>query len=341
MAWFLGKPAATSPSARVGVLLVNLGTPSAPTYWPIRRYLWSFLSDRRVVEACPYYWYPLLLGPILTFRPHKTAKLYQSIWSASGSPLLVYSEQLTSGLAQALASDDIRVELAMSYSDPSITTAVAKLLGAGVEKLIVLPLYPQYSGSTSGAVFDQVMRELSRYRVVPSVHFAADYHDDPGFIDALADSVRRSFAQTGPTHLLCSYHGIPLKYVTKGDPYQQQAQRTTQLLCERLGLSEGDYSISFQSRFGPTEWLKPYTDDHLADLLKRGITHVTVLTPAFAVDCLETIEEIGTVSKELYLEAGGESFTLVPALNHSPEQVNWMAAFIRRHAGHWLDRRDG
>jgi len=336
MAWFRDTPSTDDGHpARIGVLLVNLGTPAAPAYWPIRRYLWSFLSDRRVVEACPYYWYPLLLGPILTFRPRKTRKLYQSVWLKEGSPLLVYSERLVHGVAESLRGQGVRVELGMTYGDPSLADAIARLLGAGIERLIVVPMYPQYSGSTTGAVFDRVVAELSRYRVVPELRFVRDYHDDAAFIEALAGSVRASFATTGPTHLLCSYHGIPVKYVTRGDPYQVQAERTTERLRAALGLAAGDCSISFQSRFGPTEWIKPYTDDHLLELVGRGIRRVTVVTPAFAVDCLETIEEIGEVSRDKFLAAGGESFTLVPALNDSPAHVGWLAGFVRRQCTGW------
>ena len=336
MAWFRDTPPIDDGRpASIGVLLVNLGTPAAPAYWPIRRYLWSFLSDRRVVEACPYYWFPLLLGPILTFRPRKTKKLYQSVWLKEGSPLLVYSERLVQGLSDALHHEPVRVELGMTYGEPSIADALERLLGAGVTRLIVLPMYPQYSGSTTGAVFDRVMKELSAYRVLPELRFVRDYHDDAGFIEALASSVRASFGATGPTHLLCSYHGIPVKYVTKGDPYQAQAERTTLRLREALKLAPQDCSISFQSRFGPTEWIKPYTDDHLLELLERGIKRVTVVTPAFAVDCLETIEEIGQVSREKFLAAGGESFSLVPSLNDSAAHVGWLADFVRRQATGW------
>ena len=338
MAWFRGVPASPGgKAARTGVLLVNLGTPTAPTYWPIRRYLWSFLGDRRVVEACPYYWYPLLLGPILTFRPRKTAKLYHEIWTPEGSPLLVYTAGLAEALAARFANDDVRVEFGMSYGEPNLSGAIERLLGAGVQRLVVVPLYPQYSGSTTGAVYDAVSRELSRYRVVPELRFARDYHDDPDYIAALVDSVRTSFATHGESHLVCSYHGIPAKYVVNGDPYRAQAERTTALLVSALGIDPAHSSISFQSRFGPTEWIKPYTDEHLADLVSRGVRRVTVVTPAFAVDCLETLEEIAVGSRDKFLAAGGESFTLVPALNDSAGQVGWLERFVRRQGAGWPD----
>ncbi len=336
MAWFRSPPSPPAgPAATVGVLLVNLGTPDAPSYWPIRRYLWAFLGDRRVVEACPWYWLPLLAGPILTFRPRKTARLYRSIWTEAGSPLLLYTRGLAEGLGRALEATGARVEFGMSYGEPNITAAIERLLGAGVERLVVVPLYPQYSGSTTGAVFDGVTAALSAYRVLPELRFVRDYHDDEAYIAALAESVQAVFTAKGRTHLLCSFHGIPEKYVAKGDPYQAQAVRTTALLGRALDLSADDISLSFQSRFGPTEWLKPYTDDHLLDLVKRGIRRVTVVTPAFAVDCLETLEEIAEESRDKFLAAGGESFVLVPALNDSPLQVRWLEAYVRRQATGW------
>jgi ferrochelatase len=324
MAWFRGVKEATAgiPPAETGVLLVNLGTPSAPTYGPIRRYLAQFLGDRRVVEACPGYWYPILYGPILTFRPLRTAKLYQKIWMPEGSPLLVYSKRLAEGLRTQYAPDRVRVELAMTYGEPSIGAAVTRMQSAHVRRLVVLPLYPQYSGSTSGAVFDAVARALRALRRVPELTFIAEYWDQPAYIDALAASVRASWAADGErSHLVCSYHGIPTKYVEQGDPYRSQVEGTTRLLAEALGLRPGEWSQTYQSRFGPATWLQPYTDDLLGELARNGTKAVTVVTPSFPVDCLETLEEIGVESRRKYLEAGGERFTLVPALNESDDHV--------------------
>jgi ferrochelatase len=328
MAWFL-SPSTSGPAAETGVLLVNLGTPAAPSYGAIRRYLAAFLGDRRVVEACPAYWYPILYGPILTFRPIRTARLYRAIWTPEGSPLLAHSRRLAAALQQHLgAQGRIRVELAMTYGEPSVRGALARLSAAGIRRLVVLPLYPQYSGSTTGAVFDVVARELSRCRYVPELRFVSDYHAHPAYIDALAARVRASFAADGPAHLVLSNHGIPLKYVAAGDPYQEQVARTTELLVAALGLGAGDYSQSFQSRFGPTEWLQPYTDDRLLELAAQGVRAVTIVTPSFAVDCLETLEEIGVTSRGKFLAAGGERFTLVPALNDSPGHVAALAAVL-------------
>jgi protoporphyrin/coproporphyrin ferrochelatase len=324
MAWFRGVKEAKAgvPPAETGVLVVNLGTPTAPNYWPIRRYLAQFLGDRRVVEACPAYWYPILFGPILTFRPLRTAKLYRKIWMPEGSPLYVYSQRLTDALQAQYEPERVRVELAMTYGEPSIEAAMLHMQSAGVRRLIVLPLYPQYSGSTSGAVFDAVGRALRRLRRVPETVFIAEYWDQPTYIDALAASVRAAWdAQGGRSHLVCSYHGIPTKYVEQGDPYKAHVEGTTRLLAAALGLQADEWSQTYQSRFGPATWLQPYTDDLLTELARTGKTRVTVVTPSFPVDCLETLEEIGVESRRKFLEAGGEQFTLVPALNESAEHV--------------------
>jgi ferrochelatase len=311
------------------VLLVNLGTPTAPTSGPIRRYLGQFLGDRRVVEACPAYWYPLLYGPILAFRPRRTAKLYQAIWTEEGSPLLVHSRRLAAALQARLGDPaSVHVELAMTYGEPSVAGAIERLMNAGISRLVVLPMYPQYSGSTTGAVWDVVAKELCRWRRVPDLRFIADYHDHPAVIGALAASVRAAWAADGPTHLVFSNHGIPVKYVEQGDPYQAQVERTNALVAAALGLTPEDHSGCYQSRFGPTIWLQPYTDDRLLELATAGVKAVTVVTPSFAVDCLETIEEIGVASREKFLAAGGERFTLVPPLNESAAHVEALAAVL-------------
>jgi protoporphyrin/coproporphyrin ferrochelatase len=331
MGWFKSTAGSAQPSSESGVLLVNLGTPDAPSYGAIRRFLGAFLGDRRVVEACPAYWYPLLYGPILAFRPLRTRKLYAAIWMTEGSPLLVHSRRLAAGLQAALGSPAaVRVELAMTYGEPSIEAAITRLQAAGVRRLVVLPLYPQYSGSTTGSVFDGVARELRRWRQVPSLGFVADYHAEPAYIEALASEVRASWAAHGRSHLLLSNHGIPVKYVAAGDPYRDQVAATTRALVAALGLGPDEYSESFQSRFGPTAWLTPYTDDRLVELARRGVTAVTVVTPSFAIDCLETLEEIGVGSRAKFLAAGGREFHLVPALNDSAAHVAALGAVLRR-----------
>jgi ferrochelatase len=331
MTWFKSPAGPVQPSSDAGVLLVNLGTPSAPSYSAIRRFLAAFLGDRRVVEACPAYWYPILYGPILTLRPLRTRKLYAAIWTKEGSPLLVYSARLAAGLQASLGPQAAaRVELAMTYGEPSIEAAITCLQAAGIRRLVVLPLYPQYSGSTTGSVFDRVMRELGRWRRLPSVGFISDYSAEPAYIEALAAAVRASWTAHGRSHLVLSNHGIPVKYVAAGDPYRDQVAATTRALAAALGLGANDYSESFQSRFGPTAWLSPYTDDRLVELARSGITAVTVVTPSFAVDCLETLEEIGVGSRAKFLAAGGREFHLVPALNDSAAHVAALSAVLRR-----------
>jgi ferrochelatase len=330
---------AGSLERRIGVLLVNLGTPDAPTYGPVRRYLGQFLRDRRVIELCPYAWWPILFGPILTFRPRKSAAAYAKIWMDDGSPLLRYSERLTAKLERELHAslgEDVRVALAMTYGKPPVKDVLEGLFRDGVTHLLVLPMYPQYSGTTTGAVFDAVARVLMRRRAVPELRFIRDYHDDPGYVEAFAARIEQSWAEAGSrSHLLLSYHGIPVKYVEKGDPYKAQATRMSALIAQRLGLAPGDWSMSFQSRFGPTEWLQPYTDERLQELLKQGVREVTVASPAFSVDCLETLEELGVEYRHQYLEAGGSRFTLVPALNDDDVHAAALAAIVKRNLQGW------
>jgi protoporphyrin/coproporphyrin ferrochelatase len=330
---------AESSEQRIGVLLVNLGTPDAPTYGPVRRYLGQFLRDRRVIELCPYAWWPVLYGPILTFRPRKSAAAYRKIWLQDGSPLLRYSQRLTAKLERevhARLGRDVRVGLAMTYGQPSVKDVLEGFFHDGVTHLLVLPMYPQYSGTTTGAVFDAVARVLMRRRAVPELRFIRDYHDDAAYVDALAARIERSWAEAGRrSHLLLSYHGIPVKYVQKGDPYRAQALRMSRLIAERLGLAPDEWSMSFQSRFGPTEWLQPYTDQALKDLLAAGVRDVTVASPAFSVDCLETLEELGVEYRHMYMEGGGQSFTLVPALNDDDVHATALAAIVTRNLAGW------
>ncbi len=328
-----------STEQRIGVLLVNLGTPDAPTYGPVRRYLAEFLSDRRVIELCPWAWWPVLYGPILTFRPRRSAEAYRKVWLEDGSPLLHYSRQLAAKLQRELGAalgDRLRVALAMTYGRPSVAGELEALFREGVTRLLVLPMYPQYSGTTTGAVFDAVARVLERWRAVPDLRFIRDYHDDAGYVAALAARIERSWQQAGRrSHLLLSYHGIPVKYVDKGDPYRSQALAMSALVAAKLGLAPADWSVSFQSRFGPTEWLQPYTDQALKDLLAAGVRDVTVASPAFSVDCLETLEELGMQYREQYLSAGGASFTLVPALNDDDAHAAALAAIVMRNLQGW------
>ncbi|MBA7789866.1 ferrochelatase [Citrobacter freundii] len=308
---------------KTGILLANLGTPDAPTPEAVKRYLRQFLSDPRVVDTSPALWWPLLRGVILPLRAARVAKLYQSIWMEDGSPLMVYSKAQQQALAQRLP--DTPVALGMSYGSPSLESAVDELLASGMEHMVVLPLYPQYSCSTVAAVWDELARILARKRGIPGVSFIRDYADDSSYIDALAKSARDSFAQHGePDLLLLSYHGIPQRYADEGDDYPQRCRDTTRELVSALGLPPEKVMMTFQSRFGREPWLTPYTDETLKMLAEKGTRHIQVMCPGFAADCLETLEEIAVQNREIFLEAGGKQYEYIPALNATPEHIEMM-----------------
>ena len=308
---------------KTGILLANLGTPDAPTPEAVKRYLRQFLSDPRVVDTSPALWWPLLRGVILPLRAPRVAKLYQSIWMEDGSPLMVYSKAQQQALAQRLPYTP--VALGMSYGSPSLESAVDELLASGVEHMVVLPLYPQYSCSTVAAVWDELARILARKRGIPGVSFIRDYADDSSYIDALAKSARDSFAQHGePDLLLLSYHGIPQRYADEGDDYPQRCRDTTRELVSALGLPPEKVMMTFQSRFGREPWLTPYTDETLKMLAEKGTRHIQVMCPGFAADCLETLEEIAVQNREIFLEAGGKQYEYIPALNATPEHIEMM-----------------
>ena len=308
---------------KTGILLANLGTPDAPTPEAVKRYLRQFLSDQRVVDTSPALWWPLLRGVILPLRAPRVAKLYQSIWMEDGSPLMVYSKAQQQALAQRLPNTP--VALGMSYGSPSLESAVDELLASGVEHMVVLPLYPQYSCSTVAAVWDELARILARKRSIPGISFIRDYADDSSYIDALAKSARDSFAQHGePDLLLLSYHGIPQRYADEGDDYPQRCRDTTRELVSALGLPPEKVMMTFQSRFGREPWLTPYTDETLKMLAEKGTRHIQVMCPGFAADCLETLEEIAVQNREIFLEAGGKQYEYIPALNATPEHIEMM-----------------
>jgi ferrochelatase len=332
-------PPAAAP-ARLGVLLVNLGTPDSPSYFDVQRYLKQFLSDRRVIDTPRAIWLPLLYGVVLPFRPFKTAANYRKIWLPEGSPLAVYSRRLADKIAGSLSrefADHARVALAMTYGNPSVEAALQEFAQHNVQRLLVLPLYPQYCGSTTGSVFDAVSRALSRVRWLPETRFINDYHDDPGYIAALAARIEAHWKSVGErSHLVLSYHGIPASYVQRGDPYQAQAEATTRLLVQRLGLAAAEWSHCYQSRFGRVEWLKPYAVDTIETLAAQGVRNLTVVSPAFAVDCLETLEEIAVEYRDLFKRKGGERLALVPGLNDGDDHVAALCAVIKAHLGGWL-----
>lgn len=326
---------------RIGILLVNSGTPEAPTAAGVRAFLARFLADPRVVELPRVLWLPLLYGVILPFRPARVARRYRLIWSAGGSPLRDLTERLRTELAHALAQRmlaPLSLETGMLYSEPDMRAALRRLRDGGAQRLLVLPLFPQYCGATTGAVHDHVSAELGRWRTLPDVHFVADYHDHPGYIDALRASVSAHWQARGRTaHLLMSFHGIPERYCQQGDPYLRRCQGSARLLADELLLREGQWSVSFQSRFGAAQWLKPYTSAVLAGMPSRGVREVTVVCPGFAVDCLETLEEIDRENREIFMRAGGERFEYVPALNDSAAHAHCLADLIAQRCQGWTE----
>lgn len=295
-----------------GILLVNLGTPDAPTPLAVFRYLGEFLSDRRVVEIPAWLWLPLLYGVILPMRSRKTAKNYQKIWTKEGSPLLVNSQKLV----KSLEATGQHVALAMRYGKPSIAKVLATLQQKKIDKLIILPLFPQYSSTTTASVFDAVSKELQQWRSLPELVMINNYASHPAYIAALTENIQKHWQeQEKASHLVISFHGLPKRNITAGDPYQEQCLQTTRLLTQSLGLHEDQYTVVFQSRFGRAEWLQPYCDETLMAMPKRGIKRVDVVCPGFAVDCLETLEEIAKTNAELFYKTGGEYFRYIPALN--------------------------
>ncbi|HBS7124181.1 TPA: ferrochelatase [Klebsiella pneumoniae] len=308
---------------KTGILLANLGTPDAPTPGAVKRYLRQFLSDKRVVDTSRLLWWPLLRGVILPIRSPRVAKLYQSVWMEEGSPLMVYSRRQQQALAARLP--DTPVALGMSYGSPSLASAVDDLLAQGVEHIVVLPLYPQYSCSTVAAVWDELAPILAKKRAIPGISFIRDYAEHPDYIHALAASVRASFAVHGePDLLLLSYHGIPQRYANQGDDYPQRCRDTTRELVSALGLPPERVMMTFQSRFGREPWLTPYTDETLKMLGEKGTKHIQVLCPGFAADCLETLEEIAVQNREIFLEAGGKQYEYIPALNADAAHIEMM-----------------
>ncbi|MDE2156172.1 MAG: ferrochelatase [Xanthomonadaceae bacterium] len=325
---------------QAGVLLVNLGTPTAPTAGAVRPYLAEFLGDPRVIEYPRWLWRPILHGVILRTRPARSAHAYAKVWTEQGSPLRCGSEALAAGLQSALTrrrpGAPIRVALAMRYGEPSVPHTIEQLQRDGVRRLLVLPLYPQYSGTSTGSVIDAVADSIKTLRWPPELRIINDYHDDPGHIEALARSIERWWQTHGRgDRLLLSFHGIPERYLLAGDPYFCQCHATARLLRERLGLGEDRLLVSFQSRVGRERWLQPYTDATVRRLAAEGVRKLDVACPGFAVDCLETLEEIAMQNGGFFTAAGGEALRYIPALNDSAEQVDSLAALVLQHTQGW------
>lgn len=323
---------------RCGVLLVNLGTPDAPTASAVRRFLAQFLWDPRVVEAPRWLWWLALHGVILRIRPSRSAHAYRQIWTSAGSPLLVHSTALATRLQNALGTTEgsgMLVGLGMSYGVPSIPAVLRQMYAQGVRRLLVLPLYPQYSATTTASVFDRVTTTLQQYRWLPEVRFVTDYHDDAGYIAAIAASIRDHWRTHDRHHLLFSFHGVPRSYLLAGDPYHCQCLKTARLVSERLGLPADEWSVSFQSQVGRAEWLRPYTDETLIRYAKSGRTHVTVICPGFAADCLETLEEIAIRNRDTFIAHGGVAYDYIAALNSTDAHVSLLEQLIGRHTQGW------
>jgi ferrochelatase len=339
MSYYRAPAPADSMPERIGVLVVNLGTPDAPTYRAVQRYLREFLSDRRVINTSRWLWLPTLYGLVLPLRPLRTVQKYRKIWTPLGSPLAVYSRSLAAKIGSRLSArlgDRVRVELGMTYGNPSIASAVDALAGQNVRRLLVLPLYPQYCSSTTGSVFDRTGLALRRLRWLPETRFINDYCGDESYIGALAERVLAHWREQGSrSHLVLSYHGIPASYVAAGDPYRAQAEATSRRVAARLGLGADEWSHCYQSRFGRVEWLKPYAEDTLAELVGRGVRQVSVLSPSFAVDCLETLEEIAMEYSHRFAALGGERLTLVPALNDDDRHAELLARVVDEHLHGW------
>jgi ferrochelatase len=317
---------------RWGVLLVNSGTPASLATRDVRAFLAGLLGDRRVVELPRLLWWPILHGIILRIRPRASARKYAAIWTPQGSPLSIESESLRRGLEESLRAQGVPVALAMLYTGGvTVPAAIDALRKAGADGILVLPMFPQYCGASTGAVFDQVTDALGAMRHVPALRFVSSYHDDDAYIESLATSVhdhRREFGTTA--HLLMSFHGVPERYVTQGDPYRDECERTASLLAKRLKLAAQEWSVSFQSRFGRDRWLQPYTSEVLAAMPARGVKSVSVMCPGFAADCLETLEEIGMENRDVFLQAGGETYRYIPALNARPDHIGALSALLSR-----------
>jgi ferrochelatase len=326
--------------ARTAVLLVNLGTPAAPTADAVRDYLAQFLWDPRVVELPRWLWWPILHGYVLRTRPGRSAEAYAKVWRDDGSPLLVWSERLTAAVRAEVSrrtSNSFIVALAMTYGEPSLEHAIGELLSNGIRRVLVLPLFPQYSATSTGAALDAAMRALQNFRWPPELRTINDYHADAGYLAALVDSVQAHWAQHGRgDKLLLSFHGIPEKYAKAGDPYPGQCRETARRLGDALGMGNDDLLVTFQSRLGRQPWLRPYTDEIIGQLAHQDVATLDVLCPGFAVDCLETLEEIAMRYRALFLTNGGKQFRYIPALNDNSAHASAIADIAMRQLQGWL-----
>lgn len=338
MVFTFTTPASPVPTGgKTGVLLVNLGTPEETGYWSVRRYLKEFLSDRRVIEASPLIWQPILQGAVLSLRPFKSGAAYARIWdkTANASPLRVFTQAQAEGLQRRLG--DVPVAWGMRYGTPSVARAVRDLTDQGCDRIVSLPLYPQYSATTTATANDQLFRALMELRRQPAVHTVPSFPDEPLYIDALAHGVTEALGALDfkPQRLIASFHGLPQQYVDAGDYYPADCERTAVALRSKLGLRDEQLAVTYQSRFGPTEWIKPYTAPYVEALPKAGITRIAVLMPGFMTDCIETLDEIAIELRDAFLHAGGESFAVVPCLNASGPAIDLLEGLARRALRGW------
>ena len=324
---------------KIGVLVTNLGTPDAPTPSALRRYLGEFLWDPRVVEVPRPLWWLILHGIILRIRPRRSAKAYSGVWEPEGSPLLLHTAKQAEGIRkelQAKYGNNLIVAFAMRYGNPGIGHVLNELQAQGVRQLLVLPLYPQYSASTSASTFDAIAHDFTRRRWLPDLRFVSHYPDYPPYIEAMAEHIKAYWQEHGRNQkLILSYHGVPLKYLMKGDPYHCECHKTSRLLAEKLGLGKDEYMITFQSRFGRDEWLQPYTDETLKSLPGKGVKTIDVFCPGFSSDCLETVEEIDEENREYFMESGGEGFRYIPALNATDGHIRALTQLIEDNLQGW------
>jgi ferrochelatase len=337
---------------QTGVLVAQLGTPDEPTASALRPYLRQFLSDMRVIDYSPFIWQPILRGIILRTRPPKSAKLYERIWLPEGSPLLVYSREQANGL-QARLGPDYRVILGMTYGNPSIANAISTLEAEGVDRIVVLPMFPQFSSTTTGSIYDAVYRAAAgrrcpffheRKRNIPTLRFVAPYYEDDGYIGAMKRHLEAEIAvqDAPPDHIVISFHGIPTRYVETGDPYQEQCEITANRLAAAMGWDDDDWTLTYQSQFGPEQWLKPATDTVLESLHAQGVERPLVFSPGFVTDCLETLDELGNEGQEQFEEGGGsgEGYQLAPCLNAQPDFLDFLAELVQDNAAGWVSQRE-
>ncbi len=334
-------------SSKIGVILAQVGTPEAPTKQALKPYLRNFLGDERIIDSPRWWWKPLLHGVILQRRPAAVAKHFEEIWTDKGSPLLITSEKQVRGVQKRLGSRFV-VKLGFAYAEPSMNTAMRELHEAGITRIIVLPMFPQYSTTTTASVYDEIMfyalgREKRRGAPIkkysPALRFVDPFYNDPQYIDVLASSIKQQMKKLAhqPDKILLSYHGIPLSYVTEGDPYPEHCNETTRLIAKKLGWKKDEYKQTYQSRFGRAEWLQPYTQVELPELHGQGVKRPLIIAPAFTTDCLETIHELGIEGAELYAEGGGEEKNLMTlkCLNDDPAFLDYLAQKVESHAGGW------